>query len=209
MQETCYIPEFPVHNDAPPRKESSPPADAPPRKDASPRRDYYARIAARFLKDPLISPDAKLLRALLAAFADQRTGRTYVSLRRIELLIRCGRRRRSAAQNELVAAGWLKLVRERAYGGRLGRLTYLLCEPPLSFLAHPRTAAPLHVVEPRHAAAPRKPPVSAPAPLNHSSHEGRPHDPAPRRPSPKRPPVRRFATVVKRRTPNTSMPSKK
>ncbi len=68
-------------------------------------KDYYARIAARFLKDPLISPDAKLLRTVLAAFADQRTGRTFVSLRRIERLMRCGRKRRSAAQNELVAAG--------------------------------------------------------------------------------------------------------
>ena len=96
------------------------------------KRDYYARLAARFLKDPLISPDAKLLRALLAAFADERTGRTFVSLRRIERLMRCGRKRRSAAQNELVAAGWLQLVRERAYGGRLGRLSFRLCEPPPS-----------------------------------------------------------------------------
>jgi hypothetical protein len=101
----------------------------PKNRDNSIRRDYYARLAARFLKDPLISPDAKLLRALLAAFADERTGRTFVSLRRIEGLMRCGRKRRSAAQNELVAAGWLQLVRERAYGGRLGRLSFRLCEP--------------------------------------------------------------------------------
>jgi hypothetical protein len=191
MQETCSVPEVPVHNDATPHKESSPRTDAPQ------RRDYYARLAARFLKDPLISPDAKLLRALLAAFADQRTGRTFVSLRRIQLLMRCGRKRRSAAQNELAATGWLKLIRERAYGGRLGRLTYLLCEPPLSFPA-------------THGAAARHEPLtSAPAPHNHHSRERAPHDPAGRQPSSKRPPVRRFATVVKRRTPNTSMPSKK
>jgi len=195
MQETCPTPEAPVRNDAPPHKESSP------------RRDYYARLAARFLKDPLISPDAKLLRALLAAFADQRTGRTYVSLRRIQLLMRCGRKRRSCAQNELAAAGWLKLIRERAYGGRLGRLTYLLCEPPLH--APPHHQQTVCAAAPLHAAAPHKPRKSAPVPLNPHSQERMPHDPAARPPSSKRPPVRRFATVVKRRTPNTSMPSKK
>lgn len=182
MQETCSVPEVPVREDASPHK------DAPPRKESSPRKDYYARLAARFLKDPLISPDAKLLRALLAAFADERTGRTYVSLRRIQQLMRCGRHRRSAAQNELAANGWLKLIRERAYGGRLGRLTYLLCEPPLH-------AAALHEI--------------APAPHSQPSCAQTPHDPAARPPSPKRPPLLRFATVVKRSSPNTSMPSKK
>jgi hypothetical protein len=146
MQETCSVPEVPIRKDAPPRNESS------PSKQASPRRDYYARLAARFLKDPLISPDAKLLRALLAAFADERTGRTYVSLRRIQLLMRCGRQRRSSAQNELVAAGWLKLIRERAYGGRLGRLTYLLCEPPISAPAHHQQAVCAAAPPPCHGA---------------------------------------------------------
>jgi hypothetical protein len=201
MQETSSATEIPVRKNAPPLKDNAPRTDAPP------RRDYYARLAARFLKDPLISPDAKLLRALLAAFADQRTGRTYVSLRRIQLLMRCGRKRRSAAQNELAAAGWLKLIRERAYGGRLGRLTYLLCEPPLHTPSHHQQT--VCAAAPLHATAPRKPPMTAPALRSQPSRDRTPHDPAARPPSPKRSPVRRFATVVKRRTPNTSMPNKK
>jgi hypothetical protein len=154
------------------------------KRDGIVKRDYYARLSARFLKDPLISPGAKLLRALLAAFADERTGRTFVSLRRLERLMRCGRKRRSAAQNELVAAGWLQLVRERAYGGRLGRLSFRLCEPP----------------PPRD---PPSPPSGPPA-----------RHPTTREPSrgvrpPCEPPVGRFATVVAQPSPNTSMPNKR
>ncbi|HEV3220990.1 MAG TPA: hypothetical protein VGZ48_14575 [Candidatus Acidoferrales bacterium] len=101
------------------------------RKDVSIRKDYYARIAARFLKDPLISPDAKLLRALLAAFADERTGRTFVSPRRLDRLLRCSHKYRERMQRELAAAGWLRLERERQPDGRLGRRIYVLCEPPM------------------------------------------------------------------------------
>jgi hypothetical protein len=113
----------------------TPPAkrDASVRVGVAPKRDYYARLSARFLKDPLISPDAKLLRALLAAFADERTHRTFVSPRRLDTLLRCAHKYRERLQRELVAAGWLRLERERQHDGRLGRRIYVLCEPPLSF----------------------------------------------------------------------------
>jgi hypothetical protein len=42
---------------------------------SAPPRDYFVRTPARFLKDPRISPQAKLLRVLIGAFADERSGR--------------------------------------------------------------------------------------------------------------------------------------
>jgi len=95
------------------------------------RRDYFVRTPARLLKDPRISPGAKLLRVLIAAFADERTGRTYVSPRRLDTLMCCGRNRRQRLQNELLAAGWLRMERERMANGHLGKRIYFVCVPPL------------------------------------------------------------------------------
>ncbi len=92
-------------------------------------REFQVRIPARFLKDPEISPAAKLLRVLLAAFADAQTGRTYLSLRRIEQLMGCGRIARQKAQRELAAAGWIRLERKRLGRGRWGRRVFVLGEP--------------------------------------------------------------------------------
>ncbi|MBI3669176.1 MAG: hypothetical protein HY237_05295 [Acidobacteria bacterium] len=60
-------------------------------KTSAARRDFYVRVPARLLKDPKLSPEAKLLRVILAAYADARTGRTFVGLATLERLLRCGR----------------------------------------------------------------------------------------------------------------------
>jgi hypothetical protein len=71
------------------------------------------RIAARFPKDPAISADAKALRAVLGAYSDGHTGRSYVHPRTLEASQRCGRGRREAAKRELACGGWLRLDRKR------------------------------------------------------------------------------------------------
>jgi len=94
-------------------------------------REYFARTPARFLKDPNISPGAKLLRVLLTAFADERTCRTFVTPRRLDRLMDCEHKYRERLQRELVATGWLKLQRDRKPNGHLGRRIYFLCAPPM------------------------------------------------------------------------------
>jgi hypothetical protein len=94
-------------------------------------REYFARTPARFLKDPNISPGAKLLRVLLTAFADERTCRTFVTPRRLDRLMDCEHKYRERLQRELVAAGWLKLEGDRKPNGHLGRRIYCLCAPPM------------------------------------------------------------------------------
>jgi hypothetical protein len=89
-------------------------------------RDFMVRIAARFLKDPAISADAKALRAVLGAYADGHTGATYVLPRTLEGVLGWGRRRREAAQRELVRAGWLRLGWKRGLRARWSRRIYFL-----------------------------------------------------------------------------------
>lgn len=91
-------------------------------------RDFYARIPSRFLKDPMISPDAKLLWALLKVHADVKTGRTYVKGETLERILNWGRRKREKAQAELCEAGWLRLEWKRGTRGRWARRIYLVCE---------------------------------------------------------------------------------
>ena len=93
------------------------------------RREFRVLVPARFIKDPNISPQAKLLRVILGAFADGKTGRTYVGLRTVERLMGCGRDARRRAQRELVRAGWLRLERKPAARGRWGCRLFILCEP--------------------------------------------------------------------------------
>ncbi len=74
--------------------------------------DFMVRVAARFLKDPAISADAKALGAVLGAYADGSTGCAYVLPRTLEEVLGWGRdaRRRSAnwcgADSRL---GWKRL----------------------------------------------------------------------------------------------------
>jgi len=96
---------------------------------AAPRGEFMVRIAACFLKDPAISADAKALRAVLGAYADGRTGRSYVHPRTLETVLRWGRRRREAAQRELVRGRWLRLERKRPARGQFGRRIYVLLCP--------------------------------------------------------------------------------
>lgn len=93
------------------------------------RRDFEVRIPARFLKDPSISSDAKILRAEVGAFADGRTGLSYVRPQKLELILGWGRRRRERAQSELAERGWLKLGWRRAARGRWARRIYELSVP--------------------------------------------------------------------------------
>ncbi len=92
-------------------------------------REFYVRTPARFLKDPNISPEAKLLREVLGAFADGHSKRTHVRAVRIQRLMRCGRGKRERAQRELHKTGWLRLDWQRDKRGRWARRIYVLCEP--------------------------------------------------------------------------------
>jgi hypothetical protein len=92
-------------------------------------RDFIVRVPARFLKDPRISSEAKALRVVIGAFADRRTGQSYVTGATLEKTLGWGRRRREKAQKELVKSVWLKLGWKRGLHGRWARRIYQLCEP--------------------------------------------------------------------------------
>jgi hypothetical protein len=94
-----------------------------------PKKDFEVRIPARFLKDPAISSDAKVLRAEIGAFADGKTGETFVRPKTLETILGWGRRRRERAQAELSEAGWLRLKWRRGPHGRWARRIYELCRP--------------------------------------------------------------------------------
>jgi len=97
---------------------------------SGPRKlDFNVRIPARFLKDPTISADAKLLRAVIGAYADGRTGKSYVGLKTLEELLGWGRRRRERAQADLAKAGWLRLEWKHGSRGRWFKRIYEVCEP--------------------------------------------------------------------------------
>ena len=112
-------------------------AALPARAPASATTNFIVRIPARFLKDATISSDAKALRAVLGAFADGRTGRSYVKPSTLEALLGWGEDRRLAAQRELVERGWLRLERKRPAKGRWGARVFILVDPPLRDLTGP------------------------------------------------------------------------
>jgi hypothetical protein len=88
--------------------------------------DFMVRVAARFLKDPAISADAKALRAVLGAYADGHTGASYVLPRTLEQILGWSRYRRERAQRELVRRGWLRLGWKRGLRARWSRRVYFL-----------------------------------------------------------------------------------
>jgi hypothetical protein len=92
----------------------------------SSQREFYCRVPASLAKDPSLSPRAKLLYLVLAAHADVRTGRAYLRLRRLEEHVGCSRSAREKAQSELVRAGWLRLERKIASGGRWGSRVFVV-----------------------------------------------------------------------------------
>jgi hypothetical protein len=94
-----------------------------------PKREFEVRIPARFLKDRAISSDAKVLRAEIGAFADGKTGMSFVQPMKLEQILGWGRRRRERAQAELAKAGWLRLKWRRGNHGRWARRIYELCVP--------------------------------------------------------------------------------
>jgi len=97
-----------------------------------PKRDFEVRIPARFLKDPAISSDAKVLRAEIGAYADGKTREAFVRPKTLEKVLGWGRRRRERAQAELAKAGWLRLKWRRGSHGRWARRFYELCEPTVA-----------------------------------------------------------------------------
>src|SRR5579872_7559158 len=99
--------------------------------DSKSTTDFMVRLAARFLKDPAISSDAKVLRAVLGAYADGRTGCTYVQPSTLQEILGWGRDRREAAQRELVRRGWLRLGWKRGARARWARRVYFLVPRPL------------------------------------------------------------------------------
>ena len=88
--------------------------------------DFMVRVAARFLKDAAISADAKVLRAVLGAFADGATGYSYVLPSTLDRVLGWGRSRREKAQRELVRGGWLRLGWRRGERARWARRVYFL-----------------------------------------------------------------------------------
>ncbi len=90
------------------------------------------RIPARFLKDASISSDAKVFRAVIAAFADGKTGRTHVTGKKLQVTLCWGRRRREKAQAELSKTGWLQLGWKRGNRGKFARRIYIVTAPGLT-----------------------------------------------------------------------------
>lgn len=101
----------------------------------SPRREFYCRVPASLAKDPSLSPRAKLLYVVLAAYADGRTGRAYVRLSKLQEQLGCGRSARERAQRELVRGGWLRLERKPSAAGRWGSRVFCVL-----FLRSPASA---------------------------------------------------------------------
>jgi hypothetical protein len=75
--------------------------------------DFVVRVAARFLKDPAISSDAKALRAVLGAYADGHTGASYVLPSTLEQILGWSRYRRERAQREGVRYPAILLRRKK------------------------------------------------------------------------------------------------
>src|SRR3989337_2417640 len=92
-------------------------------------KDFIVRIPARFLKDLRFSSDARILRSVIGAYADGKTGRTYVTGRKLQEILGWGRRRREKAQAELCKAGWLRLGWKRGAHGVYARRIYFTCDP--------------------------------------------------------------------------------
>lgn len=91
--------------------------------------DYIVHIPARFLKDSSISADARFLRTVIAAYADGKTGRSFVTPKTLQKTLHWGRRRREKAQAELCRIGWLELKWKRGDHGKFARRVYIACDP--------------------------------------------------------------------------------
>lgn len=91
--------------------------------------DFTVHIPARFLKDPAISSDAKVLRVVIDAYADGRTGATYVNPSTLDKVLGWGRRRREHAQKELAHKGWLCLSWKRGERAKWAKRIYTLADP--------------------------------------------------------------------------------
>jgi hypothetical protein len=91
--------------------------------------DYIVPIPARLAKDSSLTSDARMLRVLIGAYADGRTGGTYVTGKILQENLGWGRRRREKAQAELCKAGWLRLGWKRGAHAVYARRLYFVCDP--------------------------------------------------------------------------------
>lgn len=98
---------------------------------------FEVRIDAPFLKDPTVSPTAKLMYAILKAVADAGTknpdlkGRCLIAPRTVEKLLGCSRGKREAAQRELTKLGRLRLDWRRGACQRFARRVFVVLDSPL------------------------------------------------------------------------------
>ena len=92
---------------------------------------YEVRIPASFYKDETISLEAKVLLAVIVAYADCKTRETYVCNRTLEKCLGRGRAVIERALNELCNAGWLRRKPQRTVGGRWGP-RFLVWQTPAS-----------------------------------------------------------------------------
>jgi hypothetical protein len=97
-----------------------------------PAKDFIVLIPARLLKDETLSAEARMLRALIAAFADAKTGLSYVKPETLQKCLCWGRGKREKAQRELERAGWLRLRWSRAPRGRFRRRIYEVRDPAIT-----------------------------------------------------------------------------
>ena len=86
----------------------------------------FGLVYESVIADPRFSFAAKTLYAVLAIHADRYTRMGGPKATTIEDLMGCTAKTRIAAQNELVAAGVLKVVRGKDARGYLGRQAYIL-----------------------------------------------------------------------------------
>jgi len=103
-------------------------------------------IPARLLRDRSISADARILRSLIAAYADAKTGRTYVKGETLQLDLGWGRRRREKAQAELRRAGWLRLEWKRGAHRVFARRVYVICDPLSTVAQFERSGEPAQLI---------------------------------------------------------------
>jgi hypothetical protein len=109
-------------------------------------KDFIVRLPARFLKDASISSDARVLRSVIAAFADGKTGTAYVTGKKLQATLGWGRDRREKAQSELRRNGWLRLGWKRGARARFARRIYALSDPTSTVAQFDRSGDSAHLI---------------------------------------------------------------
>jgi hypothetical protein len=109
-------------------------------------RDFNVLIPARFLKDDSLSSDARILRAVIGAYADGETGMSYVTGKKLQAILGWGRQRRENAQRELHQKGWLRLDWKRGERAKFARRIYALADPAHTVAQSERSGKPEQLI---------------------------------------------------------------